>query len=292
MSRPVNAIELDRIGKIFVRGLCGPHFQALEGINLCVAEGEAVGLLGPNGSGKTTLLKIILGLLAPSVGSCRVLGRPGNCAEVRCAVGYLAEAPEFYPFLTGIELVRFFARLAGLGGAVREDRIREAIARVGMESASTRRVGTYSRGMKQRIGLAQALVTHPRLVILDEPTANLDPEGAADIGEIIQGVRAGGGTILLSSHQLDQVEGLCTRVVFLDRGRLAGSGTMDELARRFNENTLVVESLPEAEHAELRIWLAQRGAGLRAGPVRKQRPLERAYLAATRSGREGGARFP
>jgi ABC-2 type transport system ATP-binding protein len=281
----VNAIELEQIGKVFLPGLSGAPFHALEGISLCVAEGEVVGLLGPNGSGKTTLLKIILGLLAPTAGICRVFGRPSNCPEVRCSVGYLPEAPEFYPYLTGVELVRFFAQLAGLAGAIREERIREAIARVGMERASARRVGTYSRGMKQRIGLAQALVTNPRLVILDEPTANLDPEGAADIGEIIRGIRARGGTVLLSSHQLEQAEDLCTRVLFLNRGRLAGSSTVDEFAQPDCGNTLFVESLTEADQAELRVWLARRGARLRTGAAPRRGKLARAYLAAVRNGR-------
>jgi ABC-2 type transport system ATP-binding protein len=276
----VKAVELDGIAKVFLPALSGAPFHALTEINLSIAEGEIVGLLGPNGSGKTTLLKIIMGLVAPTAGACRVFGRPSHCAETRSSVGYLPEAPEFYPFLTGIELLRFFAGLAGLAGRIREDRIKEAIALVGLGTASARRVGTYSRGMKQRIGLAQALVTSPRLVILDEPTANLDPEGASDIGEIIRGIRARGGTVLLSSHQLDQIEDLCTRVVLLNRGRLVASGTIDELLQSHRENTLVVESLPEADESELRVWLANRGARLRSAPFARRGGLERVYLAA------------
>jgi ABC-2 type transport system ATP-binding protein len=288
----VNAIELHGIAKAYVPGMSRAPFQALEGIDLCVAEGEIVGLLGPNGSGKTTLLKIILGLLAPTTGICRVFGRPAHCAAARSAVGYLPEAPEFYPFLTGIELVRFFAGLAGLAGSGREDRVREAIALVGMENASGRRVGAYSRGMKQRIGLAQALVADPRLVVLDEPTANLDPEGAAEVGGIIRRLQARGGTVLLSSHQLEQIEDLCTRVAFLNRGRLVASGTVDELARQYRGNALVVEALPEADQPGLRVWLADRGARLRAGPIARGGVLERVYLAAARRGRGDGGSCP
>ncbi len=288
----MNAIELERVGKVFVPGVFGTPFHALEGINLCVAEGEVVGLLGPNGSGKTTLLKVILGLLAPTAGFCRIFGQPGRCVEGRRAVGYLPEAPEFYPYLTGIELVRFFAGLAGLAGAIRDDCVRAAIARVGLEGASTRRVGTYSRGMKQRIGLAQALVRNPRLVILDEPTANLDPEGAAEIGAIIHGLRARGGTVLLSSHQLEQVEGLCTRVVFLNHGRLAGSATAEEFAQPHLKNTHVVESLPEADEDDLRDWLGRRGARLRAETAGRPGPLERMFLSAVRKSGADRPRFP
>ena len=276
----MKAVELDGVSKVFLPGLPGTPFHALREIDLSIAGGEIVGLLGPNGSGKTTLLKIIMGLVAPTAGACRVFGRPSHCAETRFSVGYLPEAPEFYPFLTGIELVRFFAGLAGLAGRIREDRIREAIALVDMGFASARRVGTYSRGMKQRIGLAQALVTSPRLVILDEPTANLDPEGAADIGEIIRSIRARGGTVLLSSHQLDQIEDLCTRVVLLNRGRLVASGTVDELAQLRRENSMVVERLPQADEPELRVWLANRGARLRSAPIAQRGGLKRVYLAA------------
>ncbi|HZL45068.1 MAG TPA: ABC transporter ATP-binding protein [Opitutaceae bacterium] len=288
----MNAVELEGITKVFLPGLAGAPIPALQGINLAIAEGEVVGLLGPNGSGKTTLLKIILGLLAPTAGVCRVFGQPSHRAAARSATGYLPESPEFYPFLTGTELVRFFAALAGMAGAGREHHIRDAIALVGMAGAAGRRVGTYSRGMKQRIGLAQALVANPRLVILDEPTANLDPEGAMEIGEIIRRIRARGGTVLLSSHQLEQIEDLCTRVAFLNRGRLVASGTVKELTQPYRENTLVVMALPEADQSALRAWLADRGARLQAGPMARRNGLEQAYLAAVRNSRPDEARFP
>lgn len=248
--------------------------------------------MGPNGSGKTTLLKIVVGLLAPSAGACRLFGQPAGSAPARGVAGYLPETPEFYPFLTGIELVRFFAGLAGLTASGKEERVREVIAQVGMEGASRRRVGTYSRGMKQRIGLAQALVANPKLLILDEPTASLDPEGAAEVGGIIRGLRARGGTVLLSSHQLEQLEGICTRVAFLKSGRLVASGTVDELARPYDEDALVVEALPEAEKPGLGNWLALRHARLRAGRFVRRGWLERMYLGVARSGFSDETRSP
>jgi len=276
----VNAIELDGITKSFASGLSGVTVCALKSVTLRIPEGETVGLLGSNGSGKTTLLKIILGLLAPTVGTCRVFGVPSNCIDARRFVGYLPEAPEFYPFLTGIELVRFFARLGGLPGRGREGLIRAAIAEVGMSGAAGRRVGTYSRGMKQRIGLAQALVTNPRLVILDEPTANLDPEGAAAVCGVIRRVRARGGTVLLSSHQLNHIEDLCDRVAFLNRGRLVMWAAMDEFTPQRMDGALLVESLPNACRPELRIWLEDRGARMEGGPIPQRSRLEQVFMAA------------
>jgi ABC-2 type transport system ATP-binding protein len=276
----VNAIELDGVTKNFASGLCGPRVDALKSVTLRIPEGEIVGLLGPNGSGKTTLLKIILGLQAPTAGLCRVFGMPSNGVEARRAVGYLPESPELYPFLTGVELVRYFARLGGVPRTGREERIRAAIAEAGMSGASGRRVGTYSRGMKQRIGLAQTLVTDPRLVILDEPTANLDPEGAAAVCEVIRRVRARGGTVLLSSHQLNHIENLCDRVAFLNRGRIVLWGTVNELVPERANGALLVESLPEACRPELRLWLSDRGARLQEGFIPHQGRLERMFFAA------------
>lgn len=274
----MNAVELKRVAKDFRSGFRIAPVHALSDISFCIPEGEIVGLLGPNGSGKTTLLKIILGLLAPTAGICRVFGMRTDRSEARSMLGYLPESPELYPFLTGAELVRFFAGLAGLTGLAREDRVREAIARVGMESASARRVDTYSRGMKQRIGLAQALVAEPKLVILDEPTANLDPEGVAEIGQIIRDIQQRGGTVLLSSHQLDEIEDLCSRVAILDSGCLAVYGSLQELVRPYNRDVRIIDSLPGTEHMALDRWLTDRGARLQVGRPPKQNGLKQLYL--------------
>ena len=288
----MNAIELDGVTKSFASGLSGATVCALKSVTLGIPEGEIVGLLGSNGSGKTTLLKIILGLLTPTAGTCRVFGVPSNCIDARRAVGYLPEAPEFYPFLTGIELVRFFAKLGGLPGAGREELVRAAIAEVGMSGAAGRRVGSYSRGMKQRIGLAQALVTNPRLVILDEPTANLDPEGAAAVCGVIRRVRTRGGTVLLSSHQLNYIEDLCDRVAFLNRGRLVMWGALNDLTPQRSDDALLVESLPKACWPELGIWLERRGARMDDGPIPRRSRLERVFMVAARCARPDEAEIP
>jgi ABC-2 type transport system ATP-binding protein len=276
----VNAIELNGITKDYASGPAGARAGALEDVSLGIPEGEIVGLLGQNGSGKTTLLKIILGLIKPTAGTCRVFGTSADSAEARRWVSYLPEAPEFYPFLTGAELVRFFATLGGVRGAGREERVRAAIADVGMSGAAGRRIGAYSRGMKQRIGLAQTLVTNPRLVILDEPTANLDPEASVAVCDIIRRIRDNGGTVLLTSHQLNYLDDLCDRVAILSRGRLVRWGRMDELAPRPFGDVLLVESLPAARRPELRLWLQSHGACLHENPGFLRGRLERVVLAA------------
>lgn len=167
------AVELEGLTKDFATGLRGVRLRAVDHLSLRIGGGEVFGLLGPNGSGKSTTIKVILGLLAPTAGACRVFGVPSERVESRVAVGYLPEAPNFYRFLSGRELVAFYGRICGLSGAKLAARVAEVIAWVGLTEAAERRVGTYSKGMLQRIGLAQALVHDPRLVILDEPTAGL-----------------------------------------------------------------------------------------------------------------------
>jgi ABC-2 type transport system ATP-binding protein len=209
--------------------------------------------------------------LAATAGSCRIFGVASDRVEARVAVGYLPEAPNFYRFLSGRELVEFYGRVCGLGGAALAARVTEVIAWVGLEEAAERRVGTYSKGMLQRIGLAQALVHDPRLVILDEPTAGVDPLGAAAITALIRELKARGKTVIITSHLLAQIEESCDRVAILDRGRLLVCGTVDELARSRQAEG---GTLTAAERAELGQWLAARGktlAAIEGGPVRLDR---------------------
>ncbi len=256
------AIELRGLVKDFAVGLRGVKLRAVDDLSLRVAAGQVYGLLGPNGSGKSTTIKIILGLLEPTAGECRVFGVPGARVEARLDVGYLPESPYFYRHLTGRELVRFYARICGLAGATLAGRVSEVIAWVGLTEAADRRVGTYSKGMLQRIGLAQALVHDPRLVILDEPTAGVDPLGAASISELILKLKAQGKTILITSHLLAQIEEICDRVAILDRGRLIVEGAVRDLVGRADRQALIVGQLPEGELAELRVWLAAPGRTL------------------------------
>lgn len=261
---PTAAIEISRLVKDFSVGLRGLKLRAVDDLSLRIEPGQVFGLLGPNGSGKSTTIKIILGLLAYTAGECRVFGVSGAKVESRLDVGYLPESPYFYRHLTGRELVRFYGRICGLTRARLAERVAEVIAWVGLTEAADRRVGTYSKGMLQRIGLAQALVHDPRLVILDEPTAGVDPVGSAAISELILKLKAQGKTVLITSHLLTQIEDICDRVAILDRGRLMVEGAVRDLVGRTERQALVVENLSEGQLDELRAWLAARGRTLEA----------------------------
>lgn len=282
----VPAIELRGLVKEFSIGLRGVKLRAIDRLDLRVEAGQVFGLLGPNGSGKSTTIKIVLGLLEASAGTAAVFGVPSGQITARVDVGYLPESPYFYRHLTGRELVTFYAKICGMRGPMLAGRVAEVVALVGLTDAADRRVGTYSKGMLQRIGLAQALVHDPRLVILDEPTAGVDPVGAAAISEIILQLKARGKTVLITSHLLGQMEDICDRVAILDRGRLLLEGAVRDLVGRADRQALVVEKLPEADLAELRAWLAARGRKLEAVEQPRER-LDRVFLG--RVGRPPGA---
>ena len=192
---------------------------AVADLSLCVAQGEVFGFLGPNGAGKTTSLKMLLGLIEPSGGEATVLGAPLGNRAARAKVGFLPEHFRFHDWLTGRELLRFHGRLYGLKGPALEARIETLLARVDLLDAAGREVRGYSKGMLQRVGLAQALLNEPRLVFLDEPTSGLDPIGRLLVRDVIRELRMGGTTVFLNSHLLGEVEATCDRVVFVKEGR-------------------------------------------------------------------------
>ena len=229
---------------------------------------------------------MLLGLLGPTAGECRIFGLPSQRVESRSDVGYLPESPYFYRHLTGYELVRFYARMCGVAGSDLSPRVTEALATVGLVEAAERRVGTYSKGMLQRVGLAQALVHDPRVLILDEPTAGVDPVGSASISKLILQLKAQGKTILITSHLLGQIEDICDRVAILDRGKLILEGAVQDLVGRTDRQALIVESLPDSELSELRAWLAARGRRLESIETPRSR-LDRLFL--ERVGRNEGA---
>jgi ABC-2 type transport system ATP-binding protein len=192
---------------------------AVEDLSLHVPRGEVFGFLGPNGAGKTTSLKMLLGLVDPTAGKATVLGAPIGDRETRRKVGFLPEHFRFQEWLTGRELLHFHGRLVGLRGGELESRTDELLTRVDLLDAAHRAVRTYSKGMMQRIGLAQALLARPELVFLDEPTSGLDPLGRLLVRDIIRELKAGGTTVFLNSHLLGEVEATCDRVVFVKAGR-------------------------------------------------------------------------
>lgn len=200
----------------------------LRDVSLDVAGGERVALLGHNGAGKSTLMKIILGLVSHDAGELRVLGAPPGSAAARAGVAYLPENPAFHPALTGLEQIRHYLRLRGQPTRLAGD----LLARVGLSEAGKRRIGTYSKGMRQRIGLAQALIGTPRLLVLDEPTGGLDPVSRRDFYALLDGLAAEGASVLLSSHALTEVEARTDRLVILSQGRLVTEGSLSELRRQ------------------------------------------------------------
>ncbi len=201
--------------------------EALRGIDLEVQEGELLGLLGPNGAGKSTLVKIACGLVRPSGGGVRVCGAPAGSPGARRALGYLAELFRFPGWATADELLVLHQRLAGSRGGAGERG--ELLSLVGLAEARDRRVDTMSKGMQQRLGLAQALVGRPPLLLLDEPTSALDPAGRRTVRALLEELRRRGVAVLLNTHLLSEVERVCDRVAIIDRGRLVAAGTPDEL---------------------------------------------------------------
>lgn len=202
---------------------------AVKGVSLSIPQGAVYGLIGPNGSGKSTIMKMLVGLLAPHEGSCRVFGQPATAAANRREIGFLPENPYFYKFLTGAETLRFYGRLCGLSGKALQARVDELLKLVGLQDAAQRRLAGYSKGMLQRIGLAQAMVQQPRLLVLDEPTAGVDPIGSRVIRDIIMGLKERGMTVFLCSHLLEQVQEVCDRVGILYQGNLIAEGSIAEL---------------------------------------------------------------
>uniref|UniRef100_A0A832I2X8 ABC transporter ATP-binding protein n=1 Tax=Eiseniibacteriota bacterium TaxID=2212470 RepID=A0A832I2X8_UNCEI len=192
---------------------------AVEDLSLVVRRGEVFGFLGPNGAGKTTSLKMLLGLIAPTAGRGAVLGRPLGDVAARARLGFLPEHFRFHEWLTGRELLAVHGALLGLGGRALDRRIEALLARVGLVDAAARPLKGYSKGMLQRIGLAQALLAEPEVVFLDEPTSGLDPLGRLLVRDLIRELRAGGTTVFLNSHLLGEVEATCDRVVFVKQGR-------------------------------------------------------------------------
>jgi ABC-2 type transport system ATP-binding protein len=202
---------------------------AVDGINLSVDAGEVFGFLGPNGAGKTTTVKMLLGLVAPSAGEARVLGcRPGDPAAMR-RIGFLPEHFRFPPWLTAYNFLDTHGQLYGMSAAERRKRIPGLLERVGLGGRARSRLGEFSKGMQQRVGLAQALLNEPALIFLDEPTSGLDPVGRYEVREIIRELRQRGVTVFLNSHFLSEVEVTCDRVAIVKRGRLVRVGSLEEL---------------------------------------------------------------
>jgi ABC-2 type transport system ATP-binding protein len=212
------AVSISGLRKTIAAGFRRRKVEILRGVDLEVREGDVFGLLGPNGAGKTTTLKIVLGLMRPTAGSVRL------SVEGRQAVGYLPENAYFYDYLSGRELLTFCGRLFGLSARERAERAARLLAQVGLEQAADTQLRKYSKGMLQRIGIAQALINDPQLVFLDEPMTGLDPVGRVEMKRIIQGLGEQGKTVLFNSHILADVSELCSRIAIMNGGRVVWQG--------------------------------------------------------------------
>ncbi|MEI6560816.1 MAG: ABC transporter ATP-binding protein [Verrucomicrobiota bacterium] len=278
---PEPAISIRNLTKVYPIPFKRERITAVDNLTLSVEPGQVYGLLGPNGSGKSTTMKALLGLVSPTSGSTQIFGRDSALVASHEEVGYLPENPYFYKFLTGEETLRFYGKLCGLRGQALRDRARDLLKLVGLENAADRRIGGYSKGMLQRIGMAQALVQEPRLLVLDEPTAGVDPAGSREIRDLILEFKSRGITVLLCSHLLGQVQEICDRVGILHKGRLVREGALESLIAIENQTQLIFENASPDLLARFEAEAAACGARL----VEKSKPhttLERFFLEVTK----------
>ena len=256
-------VRIEGLVKDFRPGFGLRARRVLHGIGFGVRQGEIFGFVGPNGAGKTTTLKILMGLIHPTAGRASILGHDVRESEFRRHVGFLPENPWFYDFLTGREFLRFYARLCGVASSQREARIDELLGRVGLSAAGDARLRTYSKGMLQRIGIAQALVHDPTVVFLDEPMSGLDPIGRKEIRDLILRLRQEGKTVFMNTHILSDVELLCDRVAIIVKGEIRYEGSTDDfLAGGERETELVLAQVPPALATLLEQRLGARLSGL------------------------------
>jgi ABC-2 type transport system ATP-binding protein len=278
MSTP--AVQIDNLTKIFPVPLRRQRVTAVRNLSFEVHPGEVYGLLGPNGSGKSTTLKILLGLVTPNHGRAMIFGQDSRDYHSRRDVGFLPENPYFYKFLTAAETLRFYGKVCGMGGTLLNKRIDELIHLVGLEDARDRRIGGFSKGMLQRIGLAQALIQDPRLVVLDEPTAGVDPAGSHQIRDLILDLKKRGKTVLLTSHLLEQVQEICDRVGIMARGEMIREGALGDLVSVKNQTEFVIENATPEIRSQIEHLLQNSPAKL-LSTRQPQRSLESVFLELT-----------
>ena len=231
---------------------------ALDKLNIAIQKGEIFGLLGPNGSGKTTTLKLLLGLITPTDGRAYVLGKSTNDVAIKSKIGFLPEESCFYRFLNADETLDFYGQLFRIPGKERKLRINRLVEQAGLEFARKRPLRQYSKGMLRRIGIAQALINDPDLVILDEPTSGLDPIGTRETKDVILALKERGKTVLLCSHLLSDVQDICDRVAILDKGKLQLAGTIDELLSSKNVVEILIRNLPDEAIIEVETFIKEK----------------------------------
>lgn len=228
----MSALEILALEKIYTVGFWRKKpRQALHALTLSVHEGEVFGFLGPNGAGKTTTLKLLMGLMYPTGGSAKIFGMDITDPRVKAQIGFLPEQPYFYDYLTAMELLDYYARLSGVAERERHSRVTSMLARVGLTDAANLQLRKFSKGMLQRVGIAQAILHDPRFVFLDEPMSGLDPIGRREVRDLIEQLKREGKTVFFSTHILSDAETLCDRVAVIHQGQLRGIGSVAELTR-------------------------------------------------------------
>ncbi len=275
------AVEIRDLVKDFKTSFRRQLLRAVDGVSIRIMPGEVYGLIGPNGSGKSTTMKALLGLVVPTSGQCAIFGKDSLRVDSRNDVGFLPENPYFYKHLSGAETLRFYGKLCGLKGKLLDERVSELLELVDLEGARDRRLGGYSKGMLQRIGLAQALVQDPRLLILDEPTAGVDPVGSRQIRDLIFKLRERGKTVFLCSHLLEQVQEVCDHVGIIFQGKMVKEGPLEELIAIEDQTEIILQDAsPELiSNIHSLIETSHSGTLVRIGKPRTT--LERLFLRET-----------
>ena len=237
----MRAIEITGLSKEYAVGFWRKQRRpALKSLNLTVEAGETFGFLGPNGAGKTTTLKLLMGIIFPTAGSATILGRDASDPEVKRKIGFLPEQPYFYDYLSAPELLDYYARLSGVSAAARKQRIGELLEQVGLSDVGNKQLRKFSKGMLQRVGIAQAIIHDPEVIFLDEPMSGLDPVGRHEVRELIQELKDAGKTIFFSTHILSDAEALCDRVAVIHKGELRGVGVVNDFHSAIAEQTEVI----------------------------------------------------
>ncbi len=284
MAETTPAVEIRNLVKDFKTSFRRQMLRAVDDVSIRIMPGEVYGLIGPNGSGKSTTMKALLGLVAPTSGTCAIFGKDSLKVDSRNDVGFLPENPYFYKHLSGAETLRFYGKLCGIRGKPLENRVSELLALVDLEGARDRRLGGYSKGMLQRIGLAQALVQEPRLVILDEPTAGVDPIGSRQIRDLILKLRERGITVFLCSHLLEQVQEVCDHVGIIFRGKMVKEGRLEDLIAIEDQTEIILKDASPELISQIKALV---GSSAGASLVRTGKPrttLERLFLRETTKG--------
>ncbi|WP_009961176.1 ABC transporter ATP-binding protein [Verrucomicrobium spinosum] len=279
---PTPAVTVENLTKVFKSGFTKKPLLAVKQLSFEVSAGEVYGLIGPNGCGKSTTMKVMLGLLKATQGRATIFGRDSEEVASRQDVGFLPENPYFYKHLSGRETLNFYGRLCGLRGAELKDRTEAMLELTGLTHAAERRVGGYSKGMLQRVGLGQALIHEPRLLILDEPTAGVDPVGSRRIRDLILELKQRGITIVVTSHLLEQMQEVCDRVGIMSNGRMVSEGKLEDLISVENQTELILQDAPPELLARIRTLVQEAGGKSQLVSEGKPRTtLEKLFLQST-----------